>query len=81
MGKKKDISSILIADEIYTDSGKGTKPSAEKLLKAFKTEDVIEIAEIMLKKGELNLTTEQRRKMLDDKRKQIITKKETRMLM
>ena len=36
MGKKKDISSILIADEIYTDSGKGTKPSTEKLLKAFK---------------------------------------------
>ncbi|WP_255458303.1 ribosome assembly factor SBDS [Nitrosarchaeum sp. AC2] len=72
MGKKKDISSILIADEIYTDSGKGTKPSTEKLLKAFKTEDVIEIAEIMLKKGELNLTTDQRRKMLDDKRKQIV---------
>ena len=73
MGKKKDISSILIADEIYTDSGKGTKPSTEKLLKAFKTEDVIEIAEIMLKKGELNLTTDQRRKMLDDKRKQIVS--------
>ncbi|HSB84377.1 MAG TPA: ribosome assembly factor SBDS [Nitrosarchaeum sp.] len=73
MGKKKDISAILISDEIYTDSGKGTKPSTEKLLKAFKTDDVNEIAEIMLRKGDLNLTTDQRRKMLDEKRKQIIS--------
>src|SRR3972149_5640066 len=72
LGKKKDISAILISDEIYTDSGKGTKPSTEKLLKAFKTEDVNEIAEIMLRKGDLNLTTDQRRKMLDEKRKQIV---------
>ena len=33
LGKKKEISSILISDDIYTDSGKGTKPSTEKLLK------------------------------------------------
>jgi ribosome maturation protein SDO1 len=73
LGKKKDISAILVSDEIYTDSNKGTKPSSEKLLKAFKTEDVNEIAQIMLTKGDLNLTTEQRRKMLDEKRKQIVS--------
>jgi len=72
MGKKKDISAILISDEIYTDSGKGTKPSAEKLLKAFKTEDLTEIAKIIMQKGDLNLTTDQRRKMIDDKKKQIV---------
>ncbi len=27
LGKKKDISAVLVSDEIYTDSGKGTKPS------------------------------------------------------
>ena len=69
MGKKKDISAILVSDEIYTDSGKGTKPSAEKLLKAFKTEDLTEIAKIIMQKGDLNLTTDQRRKMIDDKKK------------
>ena len=72
MGKRKDISAILISDEIYTDSGKGTKPSAEKLLKAFKTEDLTEIAIIIMQKGDLNLTTDQRRKMIDDKKKQIV---------
>jgi len=73
LGKKKDISSILVSDEIYTDASKGTRPTTEKLLHAFKTEDEAEIAEIILHKGDLNLTTEQRRKMIEEKRKQIIT--------
>jgi len=72
LGKKKDISSVLVSDDIYTDSGKGTKPSTEKLLKAFKTEDLVEIAQIILQKGDLNLTTEQRRKMVDEKRRQLV---------
>lgn len=72
LGKKKDISAVLVSDEIYTDSGKGTRPTTEKLLKAFKTEDQTEIAEIILQKGDLNLTTDQRRKMIEEKRKQIV---------
>ena len=72
LGKKKDISSVLISDEIYTDYGKGTKPSTEKLLTAFKTEDKTEIAQIMFEKGDLNLTTDQRRKIVEQKRKQIV---------
>ena len=72
LGKKKDVSAVLVSDEIYTDSGKGTKPGNEKLLKAFKTEDQAEIAQIILQKGVLNLTTDQRRKMIDEKKKQIV---------
>ncbi len=72
LGRKKEISSVLVSDEIYSDSGKGTKPSMEKLLNAFKTEDASEIAKIILQKGDLNLTTDQRRKMIDEKRRQII---------
>lgn len=72
LGKKKDISSVLVSDEIYTDSGKGTKPSTEKLLKAFKTEDLLEIAQKILQKGDLNLTTDQRRKMVEEKKKQLV---------
>jgi ribosome maturation protein SDO1 len=72
LGKNKDISSVLVSDDIYTDSSKGTKPSIEKLLKAFKTEDATEIAEKILQKGDLNLTTEQRRKMVEEKKKQLV---------
>src|SRR5574339_353580 len=72
MGKKKDLSAVLVSDEIYTDSSKGTRASSEKLLKTFKTEDPIEIAEKIMQKGELNLITEKKKKMVEGKRKQIV---------
>ncbi|MBI5145717.1 MAG: ribosome assembly factor SBDS [Thaumarchaeota archaeon] len=72
LGKIKDVSTILVSDEVYTDSGKGTRASAEKLLKAFGTQDTNAIIEQIIKKGELNLTTDQRRKMIAEKRKQIV---------
>ena len=72
LGKRTDITSVLISEDIYTDSSKGNKPSDDMLTKAFKTNDTTKIAEIILKKGDLNLTTAQRRKMMDEKRKQII---------
>ena len=72
LGKRKDISSILVSDEIYTDSSKGKRASTEKLLKAFKTDDATLIAERILQKGDLNLTTDQRRKMTQEKRKQLV---------
>ena len=73
LGKKKDLSGVLVSDDVYTDSGKGTKPSSEKLSKAFNTEDQAEIAKVILQKGDLNLTTDQRRKMVEEKKKQIVT--------
>lgn len=73
LGKKKDLSSVLVSDEIYTDSSKGTRASTDKLQKAFKTEDETEIAKIIMQKGELNLTTDQRRKMVEEKKKQIVS--------
>ena len=72
LGKRKDISTVLVSDEIYSDSNKGTRASTEKLMKAFKTTDQTAIAVIILQKGDLNLTTEQRRKMVSEKRKQIV---------
>jgi len=72
LGKRKDISTILVSDEIYSDSNKGTRASTEKLMKAFKTTDPATIAVIILQKGDLNLTTDQRRKMVSEKRKQIV---------
>ena len=73
VGKISDISKILVSDEIYTDSSKGNRATNEKLIKVFKTQDSIKIAEIIMKKGELNLTTEQRKKMTSEKRKQLVT--------
>ena len=73
IGKITEISKVLVSDEIYTDSNKGTRVPNEKLEQVFKTIDPTKIAEIIMKKGELNLTTEQRRKMIAEKRKQLVT--------
>ena len=72
LGKIKEIAPVLVSDEIYSDSSQGTRASSEKLQKVFKTEDALVIAEKILQKGDLNLTTDQRRKMTTEKRKQII---------
>ena len=73
IGKISEISKVLISEEIYTDSNKGNRATNEKLEQVFKTIDPAEIAQIIMKKGELNLTTEQRKKMTSEKRKQLVT--------
>jgi len=73
LGKQVSMSQVLLIEEIYSDSGKGTRASEEKLQKHFGTTDPVKVAEEVMKAGELQLTTEQRRQLVEDKRKQIIT--------
>jgi ribosome maturation protein SDO1 len=72
MGKTTAITGVLAAETIFSDANKGTKVSEETLRKAFGTTEPLKVAEIILKRGTIQLTTEQRRKMIEDKRKQII---------
>jgi len=72
LGKRTDLSSILISDEIYSDANKGSRAASEKLVKYFKTTDSAEIAKQILSRGELSLTTDQRRKMVEEKKRQIV---------
>jgi ribosome maturation protein SDO1 len=72
MGKIAGITEVLVTETIFSDANKGTKSAEENLRKAFGTTDSLKVAETILKKGVLQLTTEQRRKMIEDKRKQII---------
>jgi ribosome maturation protein SDO1 len=72
MGKTTSTTEVLVTETIFSDANKGTKVSEENLRKAFGITDPLKIAEIILKKGTLQLTTDQRRKMTEEKRKQII---------
>jgi ribosome maturation protein SDO1 len=72
MGKPVGLSQFLVIEEIYSDAGKGTRASAEKLEKAFGTADPVKVAEDIMRHGELQLTTDQRRQLVEDKRKQIV---------
>ena len=72
-GKTNSISKVLVTETIFTDANKGLKPSEDQLQKAFGTLNTIKIADVILKNGSLQLTTEQRKKMTESKRKQIIS--------
>ena len=71
-GKIAGVTEVLAAETIFSDANKGTRVAEEALKKAFGTTDTLKIADAILKKGTLQLTTEQRRKMVEDKRRQII---------
>jgi ribosome maturation protein SDO1 len=73
LGKNVTVSQVLVTETIFTDAGKGSKASEEKLQQVFGTIDSLKIAETILKKGTLQLTTDQRRQLVEDKRKQIIS--------
>lgn len=73
LGKTISVSQILATETIFTDAGKGSKASEEKLQQVFGTTDPIKIAEVILKKGTLQLTTDQRKQLVEDKRRQIIS--------
>lgn len=71
-GGKIDIREVLVGDFIYRDARKGLKASEEAIKKVFKTTDVYKVAEEILRKGELQITTEQRRKLIEAKKRKII---------
>lgn len=68
-----DIEKDLAIDQIFKDARKGgEKAGEEALMEVFKTTDVATIAVEIVRKGQIQLTTEQRREMLERKKKAII---------
>lgn len=72
-GEKVSISDVLWSDMVYKDVRKGLKASPDSVRKAFGTEDINAIAEKILREGQLQITEEERRKIIEMKRRQIIT--------
>lgn len=71
-GKLDNVLSALAIDAVFSDSKKGTHAPVESLQKQFKTTDVSTIAKEIIQKGEIQLTTEQRHEMQQQKRKRIV---------
>ncbi len=72
-GEISDVSKALMIDTVFTDSSKGEKASADKLMSVFGTSDPIEVAEQIFERGTFLLTAQQRKQMTEQKRKQIIS--------
>jgi ribosome maturation protein SDO1 len=72
-GRNVEPSQVIAADEVYSDSNKGLRANSEHLKKHFGTDDHAKAALEVLKRGELNLTQEQRRRLTEEKRKAVIS--------
>jgi len=70
-GKDFDLDEFLASQEIFEDAKKGLRSSEEKLNKAFGTNDIEIIVKRIIREGEVQITTEQRKRMIDEKTKAI----------
>jgi len=72
-GKKVDMIKYLAVEDVFTNAGKGTHPSAEKIEEAFGTDDISAITSSIIEKGDVQVTAAQRKDILENKMKQVIT--------
>lgn len=71
-GKEFDMKEVLATPKIFSDSKKGMLASETQMQQLFKTTEPEEVAKIIIRKGEIQLTAEYRNKLREQKKKQII---------
>ncbi len=71
-GKPYDIVDYMAVEDVFKNASKGTRPPEDKIREAFGTEDIAEIARRIVERGEIQITAEQRKEMLEAKRQQVI---------
>lgn len=70
-GRDVSLENVLAVREVFKDAKKGERASEEDLQKGFATTDALKIAEEIIKHGEVQITTEHRRMLVEEKGKQI----------
>lgn len=70
--KGGDILDVLKDEKIFSDAQRGQLAPESKFQGAFETDDVLKIAEQILKEGEIRLTAEHRKKAIERKRSQLV---------
>ncbi len=71
-GKEVDLIEYMVIDTVFKNAKKGTRAAEGKMKEMFGTTDPLEVAKTIILKGEVQLTTEQRRIMQENKRKMIV---------
>lgn len=64
---------ILSSEKIFSDAKKGMVASETLLENVFKTKEILAVAEKIIKDGQIQLTPEYRKKLVEQKRKRIIS--------
>lgn len=72
-GDDVKIEDILAVEDVFSDAKNGDRPAEQDLTNSFETTDPIKIAEKIVTDGEIHLTTEQRKRIQDEKKRRIIS--------
>jgi ribosome maturation protein SDO1 len=67
-----DIREFLAMDEVFHDARGGERPTEEAIENVFETQDITAITTMILQKGSIQLTTDQRKAMVQSMRQKII---------
>lgn len=67
-----NLEDVIAAEDVFEDASRGDRPPEESLEEVFETTDPMEIIPEVIKRGEIQITAEQRREMQEQKRKQLI---------
>ncbi|MBP1908788.1 ribosome assembly factor SBDS [Methanolobus bombayensis] len=71
-GEEVNIEEIIAVESVFTDAAQGDHAAESDLVNTFETSDVTEIARQIILHGELQLTKEQRKQILEEKTRQVI---------
>jgi ribosome maturation protein SDO1 len=72
-GQNVEIEDVVAALNVFGNSSKATRASDEALMKVFHTTDFETVARRIIEKGEIHLTSDQRKHMVEEKRRQVVT--------
>ena len=70
-GGNVSLESVLAVREVFKDAGRGERASEEDMQKGFHSTDVWVVSGNIIKHGDVQITTEHRRRLVEEKRKQI----------
>lgn len=72
-GEEIEIEDVVAAGYVYENAAHAERTADENLTKVFKTTDFETIARAIIEKGEIHLTSEQRKARSEEKKRQVIT--------
>ena len=67
-----DLEDVIAAEDVFENASRGDRPAESDLEDVFETTEPLDIIPEVIKRGEIQITAEQRREMQEQKRKQLI---------
>lgn len=79
-GETDDFDRVLFVQEIFVDASAAERASMEDVEDEFGTRNVVEAAQELFERGEMELTTDQKNQLREEKRKQVVNMIATRAM-